>query len=93
LKVISSFFIYISKVFFISDLILNHNFIQFRCQAQNKFIPGEYSDVVNIKTQTFHFQLDATASHPNLKLVSPLQVEWEAAAIKGLQIANSNFYH
>jgi len=70
------------KACLIEDLILNHNFIQFRCQAQNKFIPGEYSDVVNIKTQTFHFQLDATASHPNLKLVSPLQVEWEAAAIK-----------
>ncbi|KAM6230076.1 FSD1-like protein isoform 2-T2 [Porphyrio hochstetteri] len=66
----------------LSGLKFDTKYMNFRVQACNKAVAGEYSDPVTLETKAFVFSLDSTSSHLNLK-VEDTYVEWDPTGGKG----------
>ncbi|XP_068784034.1 FSD1-like protein isoform X1 [Struthio camelus] len=66
----------------LSGLKFDTKYMNFRVQACNKAVAGEYSDPVTLETKAFVFNLDNTSSHLNLK-VEDTYVEWDPTGGKG----------
>ncbi|XP_037228668.1 FSD1-like protein isoform X2 [Falco biarmicus] len=66
----------------LSGLKFDTKYMNFRVQACNKAVAGEYSDPVTLETKAFVFGLDSTSCHLNLK-VGDTYVEWVTTGGKG----------
>nr|XP_018670990.1 FSD1-like protein isoform X3 [Ciona intestinalis]XP_026694148.1 FSD1-like protein isoform X2 [Ciona intestinalis]XP_026694149.1 FSD1-like protein isoform X2 [Ciona intestinalis] len=66
----------------IKGLVFDKPFIQIRVQSWNKAVGGEFSRVATIATPAYSFNLDADACHGNLKVTTPITVEWDPTAMK-----------
>ncbi|NXN71302.1 FSD1L protein, partial [Himantopus himantopus] len=66
----------------LSGLKFDTKYMNFRVQACNKAVAGDYSDPVTLETKAFVFSLDSTSSHLNLK-VEDTYVEWDPTGGKG----------
>ncbi|XP_018583887.1 fibronectin type III and SPRY domain-containing protein 1 [Scleropages formosus] len=65
----------------LTGLRFDTRFMTFRVKACNKAVAGEFSEPVTLETPAFHFKLDASSAHQNLR-VEDLAVEWDSSGGK-----------
>lgn len=63
----------------IKSLCFNKSFLEFRIQAWNQALGGQWSKPYAIPTPAFNFSLNPDAAHPNLKITSHDFVEWDSS--------------
>uniref|UniRef100_A0A672J066 Fibronectin type III and SPRY domain containing 1-like n=1 Tax=Salarias fasciatus TaxID=181472 RepID=A0A672J066_SALFA len=66
----------------ISGLKFDSNFVIVRVRARNKAAAGDFSEPVSMETRAFHFSLDASTAHSELKVLGDT-VTWEPQGVKG----------